>query len=298
MLDGTETLASEASAEAPASPEVETTPATEPVNLDEAPAEGAEPTEPQEPPVEDFDEIEYDGEKYKVPKKLKNGFLMQSDYTRKTQEVAEERKAIAAAKEAAKQEAEASRAHVREIGMVHVLSEQLAEYDKLDWNALQQNDPFEAQRHFQQRTLLKDRRDALIAQIQEKEQKRSQESQQEFAKRYADTNEALARDIKGWNQDLATKLRDFATANGATEDDIRTLAVNAPLVKLLHKAWLGEQLVTAKQTQAKTAEPPKIEPKPLTKVTGSGARPVAKPEQAADMETYVALRKKQGFGKR
>jgi hypothetical protein len=296
MLDGTDTIASEEPAETPASPEVETTPAAEPVNL-EAPAEGAEPEAPAEP-VDELDEIEFDGERYKIPKKLKNGFLMQSDYTRKTQEVAAERKAIEAAKEAAKQEAEASRAHVREIGMVHVLSEQLAEYDKLDWNALQQSDPFEAQRHFQQRILLKDKRDALIAQIQEKEQKRSQESQQEFAKRYADTNEALARDIKGWNQDLATKLRDFATANGATEDDIRTLAVNAPLVKLLHKAWLGEQLVTAKQTQARTVEPPKPPPQPLTKVTGSGARPVAKPEQAADMDTYVALRKKQGFGKR
>src|SRR5688572_14468037 len=117
MLDGTETIASEEPAETPAGPEVETTPAQEPVNL-EAPVEGAEPEAPAEP-VDELDEIEFDGERYKIPKKLKNGFLMQSDYTRKTQEVAEERKAIAAAKEAAKQEAEASRAHAREIGMVH-----------------------------------------------------------------------------------------------------------------------------------------------------------------------------------
>lgn len=262
--------------------------------------EGEAPEQPPEAETaevpDDLEEIDYGGEKYKVPKKLKDGFLMQADYTRKTQEVAEQRKAIEAQQAALKQSEEATRAHAREIGRVLSLNDELAELDKTDWAKLNQDDPFEAQTRFQRRMLLKDEREGLIAQIQTREQQRSQEAQQEFAKRYAETNERLSKDITGWNQELADKLRDFAKANGATDDDIRSFAVNAPIVKLLHKAFMGEQLITAKQAQAKTSEP-KVIAKPLPKVTGSGARPSVNLAEA-DMETYVAERRKQGFGKR
>ena len=41
--------------------------------------------EPEQTPVEsDDEEIDYEGEKYKVPKKLKDAFLRQADYTVKT----------------------------------------------------------------------------------------------------------------------------------------------------------------------------------------------------------------------
>jgi hypothetical protein len=42
------------------------------------------------------EEIEHEGRKYLVPKALKPLLLMQADYTRKTQEVAEQRRAVMA----------------------------------------------------------------------------------------------------------------------------------------------------------------------------------------------------------
>jgi len=42
----------------------------------------------------DLEEIEHDGKKHRVPKELKDAFLRQSDYTRKTQEVAEARRQV------------------------------------------------------------------------------------------------------------------------------------------------------------------------------------------------------------
>jgi hypothetical protein len=248
------------------------------------------------PPEPELDEIEYDGEKFKVPRKLKDGFLMQSDYTRKTQEVAEQRKAVEAEKAAVAERAKASEEHTRDMGRMLVLSDQLAEFDKIDWQKLGQDDPFKADELFRQRTLLKEQRDGLARQIQTNEWKRTQETQQSFAKRYEETNQTLAKDIKGWNQELANKLRDFAVANGASDDDIKMLAVNAPLVKLLHKAFQGDQLISKQQTAAQSAEP-KIAPKPLTTVSGSGAKPAVNLADA-DMESYVAERKKQGYGKR
>jgi hypothetical protein len=284
VSDGTQTLDQAAPAE------VETQVNPEPVNL-EAPA-----LETPAPAEEEHEEIDFDGAKYRVPKKLKDGFLMQADYTRKTQEVAAERKALETAQQTVKQQAEVSQAHAVDVGRYTIIGEQLAQYDKIDWTTLNQQDPFKAQELFQQRQLLKEQRDGLVARIQENEHKRSQETQQDFAKRYAETNESLGREIKGWNQDLANKLADFARQNGATDQDIRTLAVNLPLVKLLHKAFLGDQLIATKQTAAQAAEP-KVEPTPLVKVSGAGARPASNLFDA-DMETFVAERKKQGFGKR
>jgi hypothetical protein len=38
---------------------------------------------------QETEEIDFNGEKHRIPKALKGAFLMQADYTRKTQEIAE-----------------------------------------------------------------------------------------------------------------------------------------------------------------------------------------------------------------
>lgn len=51
-----------------------------------------------EPPLRDDEvEVEQEGKKYRVPKALEKSFLLHADYTRKTQEVAQERKVVEAA---------------------------------------------------------------------------------------------------------------------------------------------------------------------------------------------------------
>lgn len=62
--------------------------------------EDGEPEEPKQkqqakPPLDDdTEEVEHEGKTYRVPKDLKDSFLRQSDYTRKTQEVAQERQVL------------------------------------------------------------------------------------------------------------------------------------------------------------------------------------------------------------
>ena len=57
----------------------------------EADAEGA-PDEGQ--PEDDTEEVDWDGAKYRVPKPLKDALLRQADYTRKTQELADQRRTV------------------------------------------------------------------------------------------------------------------------------------------------------------------------------------------------------------
>ncbi len=250
--------------------------------------------EGETPVIDDSEEIEFDGEKFKIPRKLKDGFLMQADYTRKTQELARMREAVEARATETAKEAETRKGLEKEIGRLSLMDEQLESYQKVDWSALRAANPEQANAHFQDYVQLRDQRENLAGKVQRDVTERSQKQQQDLAKRYAETNATLARDIKGWNQELADNLRNFAIASGIDQHQLVELATNAAQVKLLHKAWLGEQLSTAKQTAIK---PPAIEPKPVAKV--SGASPKASVNLFdADMEKYVSERRKQGFGKR
>src|SRR5882724_5619126 len=57
----------------------------------------------------DLAELEWDGEKFQVPAKLKDAFMRNDDYTRKTQDLAEQRRTVDHVRELATQ-AQADRA--------------------------------------------------------------------------------------------------------------------------------------------------------------------------------------------
>jgi hypothetical protein len=286
MSDGTENLDPQPNERPPVTESLAETPADAQVDLGEG----------QAPVIEDdSEEIDFDGEKYKVPKKLKDSFLMHGDYTRKTQEVARQREAIEARAAEVTREAEARKGLEKEIGRLTLIDEQLEQYQKVDWAALRAANPEQANTHFQDYALLRDQRENLAAKVQRDVQERSQKAQLEHAKRYAEANEVLARDIKGWNQELADNLRNFALASGISATELRELATNVTQVKLLHKAYLGEQLSTAKSPAPIM---PKVEAKPIAKVGGAGPRIVNVHDPNLDMEKYVEARRKQGFGKR
>ena len=82
-------------------------------------------------------EVEYDGQTYSVPAALKDALLRQADYTRKTQEVAEGRKALDADRMAHSRSSETARAHIQDAARIVALNDQLAHYDKIDWGTLQ-----------------------------------------------------------------------------------------------------------------------------------------------------------------
>ena len=61
----------------------------------------------------EFEEVEYEGKRYALPKELKDAILRQSDYTRKTQELAQQREQSTAEIAAEKARIEADRANFR-----------------------------------------------------------------------------------------------------------------------------------------------------------------------------------------
>jgi hypothetical protein len=137
--------------------------------------EPKETEESAEPAAEDAaneaEEIEYEGRAYKVPRELKDAFLRQADYTRKTQEVAETRKAVEDRQQFLEAKETLLNHAYQEATELRAIQMQLEQFDSLDWSRLAEAD-------MQQAYKLDLQRQELRKQLQAKEQSVQQKVQQ------------------------------------------------------------------------------------------------------------------------
>lgn len=243
-------------------------------DTDEADEESAE----QE---DDSEEIEHEGAKYKIPKALKDSFLRQQDYTRKTQEVAEHRKAVEAQREAHQQQVTFQREFFADCAEAYMLDKQIQEYRKLDLNALYATDPDQARQLDWRMRQLETQRDNVIATVSQKNEQQALQKQQATARRLQEGQAFLEREIKGWSSgnELDQALKSYAAKFDAT--DIGPAIVGNPkLALILHKAFQFDQLMAK---QAAKPKPPTQE-KPITRVNGSKGKATKHPSQMNDEE--------------
>lgn len=229
---------------------------------DEAPAETPEPEV-----VDDSEEVDYDGEKYKVPKKLKDAFLRQQDYTVKTQALAEQHREF----EAQQQQFEAARQfqsqYLDAVSEVRAIDRQLAQFQKLDFNALADADPVQAMKLDKQMRELQQQRAQQVQSIEQAQARNQYESSQATARQLEAAKAQLAREIKGFGTPEVTKaLTDVGRELGYKPEELAQVK-DPRAIKLLYEAYQFRQLV-AKQK----ATPPASEAiKPITRVSGASA---------------------------
>ena len=126
---------------------------------DDAPAEDS-----KEQPAADEEEVELDGEKFKVSKKMAEAISKGQDYTKKTQEVADRRRAIEDKEQFLEAQGQFMSAASSEMSELQAMHKQLAQFAQVDWNALVQQDS--------QRALeLTIARSNLVDQVKEKTQR-------------------------------------------------------------------------------------------------------------------------------
>ncbi|HJP69560.1 MAG TPA: hypothetical protein VJ846_11715, partial [Sphingomicrobium sp.] len=122
-------------------------PSTSPLRQSSGQADGDEPTlDEQGNPIgeedpstdsartgeeEELEEIERGGKKAKIPSWLKPELMMQADYTRKTQELAEARRAFEAERGAIHHATQTERAAEANLAMI---DQQIGHYSTIDWN--------------------------------------------------------------------------------------------------------------------------------------------------------------------
>lgn len=252
----------------------------------EAPAEG-------ELADDDTEEFEWNGKKVRGPKGLKDGLLMQADYTKKTQTVAEKAKALEAREAEITQQAEATEADLDARAELRSINARLAEYAKLtpaDWQHHLQTDPMAVQQARLEIDALKDQKAELEGKVSKAAAERTEKAQQDLAKRVQETITFAQKEILGWKPELTDTLVKFALDEGIPEQVLQS-NWGPTLYKLLHRAHIGHLALTKQPTAA--AKPAPAPVAPLTKVTAGNSTPVSKSLTAladADMEAYVAAR--------
>jgi hypothetical protein len=246
---------------------------------DDAPDLDTQGTDPE------FEEVEYEGKRYALPKELKDAILRQSDYTRKTQELAQQREQSTAEIAAEKARIEADRANFQAAARLVALDDRLQQFANVDWQALSQSDPVAAQQQFFQYQQLKDARGGLVAQIQQHESQRALQEREATARAMQQANEVLGREIKGWSPEVAKELRAVAKSLGA--DDKSVDSIREPwIVKALYAQKVLSEM-TAK-AQAKPPPPPAV---PVKTVTGGPQKAVADPNKMS-IDEYMRHERK------
>lgn len=287
MTDETLSAAPELATATPAA--VESAPTTEPENLQAPAIEEGAPAEVVPQPDEDFEELEWSGKKFKAPKGLKDGVLMHADYTRKTQEVAESRKALEQREQQLAQQAQASEEELNiRVGLRHINSEleRLKDYGWNEYLAAAREDPLGAREAWDYKTHLQNQKAEAEQHISAKQGERTRAAQQDQAKRLEATLD-YARKIPGMTQAMHEEVLSLPVSLGVPKERLAEV-MDSTVYKVLYLARLGQQ-VEAARAAPKPATPPAA-PAPLTVVKGGS--PAQKSLAAIDdMEEYVAARK-------
>ena len=238
--------------------------------------------QPQQPELE---EVEHDGKKYQIPKDLKPALMLQADYTRKTQEVAEIRRAVEARQQAIEQTAQMQQAHIQAYGQVAAIDARLAQFQNLDWTQLNAQDPVQAQALLIEQTQLQ--------QVQQLEQRAGQQRTQLTQQRRMEAASQAAREIPGWNDELANAVSSTVMKTyGITAEELQTVA-DSRFYKILHDAHQF-QVLKAKQAEALKNKPPAAATKPVTAVATGQSRPKFDPTKSSmdDFATWFSKNQK------
>lgn len=200
-------------------------------------------------------EIEFEGNRYKIPAELKSAIMMQADYTKKTMELADQRKAL-----------EANKVNPQEIEQYknkvtlyeNLLGQQVLQDQRTNWQELLKTDPIGYLQQKEQAEARKAEWDRLsAAKQQESQQKLSQTLDQEAQQLIAKQPEW--KDVAKFNADKE-KIFPSLEKIGYTRQEFDSVIDHRALI-VANKARLYDELMAAKADTAKRIEklPPKVE---------------------------------------
>ena len=230
-------------------------------SVQDVPADGQEPTPatetPSEPPLV---EIEFRGGKYQLPPELKelhDGYLRQEDYTRKTQEAAEMRKTAELTLQQAQHQQALQAAVQPFVEALIGTNNQLAQYQRVDWNQLADQDPTAANKHWIAYQSLKDRKQQIEGQMHSAAQQHKAKLDEATRRLREENSKILESKVKGWNKERDQKVREFATKNyGFSETEVSQL-FDARVLRLLSDAhdWHALQASKPQLNKVVSASP-------------------------------------------
>jgi hypothetical protein len=201
--------------------------------------------------------VKIDGDEHEVTlDELRNGYQRQADYTRKSQSLAEQRKAYESNLEAVQNErGEYSQA-------LKILSQQqeagLKHFENIDWTTLKEDDPME---YMQKRIDFQDTKDKINT-IREERMRVDQQQQEDaktvIAQKLQVEAGKLSEKLPEYadpSSNLRNQIRDYTLGLGFSPEDVDGITDHR-VVLVLHKAMLADKGSTAPSKKTKTV--PKV----------------------------------------
>lgn len=245
--------------------------------------ESEESKQPDEPPT--FT-VKIDGKEEAVPlDELLKGYQRTADYTRKTQALAEQRKAAEAELNAVREE----RATYSQL--LTALQQQLQQQQEspVDMERLYREDPIEWVRQTELARQRSEKLAASQAELQRLNMLQQQEVQRAMQARLKEEASLLVSAIPEWRDEKTAKaeksaLIEFGVKEGFTPDDLKGV-VDHRVVKVLRKAMMFDQIMSKQQS----IKPNVVAPKAKTVAPGN--------PQAAKVQVNEITRARQRLAK-
>ena len=181
--------------------------------------------------------VEYEGRTYDVPAPLKGALMRHGDYTRKTQELAQQRKSVEAAQEDA---VHGDRLRHLALARIHALDLQIAPLSGLNWDELKAQDPERTEQlasHFAQ---LKEARTQTAQALQQHHQAQALNLKRARATQVEEGRARLRQDIEDWSPQTAQKILQAGKAHGFSEGEVHSVT-DPRMILVLNKARLFDE---------------------------------------------------------
>lgn len=221
--------------------------------------ETEEPTEAES--EDEGEEVEFEGKAYKVPKGIKEALLRQADYTKKTQEVAEQRKAVEERAQVLEQREKVSAQTFEKAVEFREVQKQLAQYEKVDWTTLAQEDPARATQLNIAYQLLQREAQTKYGEWKQAEQQTQQLTEQSRQQMLVKAEQELKTRLPNFGPQVAEKIAKAGKEYGITDQELNAL-IDPRYVHVLHDAmkWRALQAEKPKAMQKVVDAPQAIKP--------------------------------------
>jgi hypothetical protein len=243
--------------------EVEVEEEEEVVEEEDNPGESEETSE-QEEEIEEVEDpvytVKHDGKVITVTlDELTNGYQRQSDYTQKTQELSQNRKAFEVEAQAVAGERQQYQQALGQFNQM--LAEQNAQYEQIDWNELAELDPTqflikkEEQRELKQKQANVQQEDYRVRQLVQNENNRKHQEM-------LDVEWGRLEDVfPDWKvpekrEKLSQNWENYAVTQGYDGDEVKGITDHRAL-KILNKAMLYDKIQKAATKKGKVVKVPK-----------------------------------------
>lgn len=226
-----------------------------PADTDAAPADEAAP-------VEETFEVEIEGTKYVLPKKLEKGFMQERDYTQKSQQLADQKRLAETQLAQAKMwaaEREFTQSISQEQATLTQIEGVLKQYDALNWREMSTDDIVRTKLEMDR---LEKQRQSVEQAINGKRDEFVKAQQQTHQQIIAQGQEYLTKKIPGWNAEIAKSVAAFAVERGIPQVEVAQIT-NPVHVEILYDAMKYRELqgkakpaaVQAKQIKTTPSNP-------------------------------------------